>query len=462
MKLSKKQQYHLEPPQGLMNDPNGLVWFQGRYYVFFQWNRFRKDHSYKEWGLFTSRDLVRWEFRGGAIRPGSTWDQSGVHSGSALVIDGQLCAFYTGSDKSGGKRRSSQCLAVSRDGRTFAKQGVFLHTPEGFTEHFRDPKAFPAPEGGYDLVLGGQRTSGKGAVVLCRSRDGFRWHYSHILAFADDHEMVECPDLFRLDGQDLLLYCPQRRDPESDQVISSQAVYKPVDFDPHTGVLGDQDLETGFSLLDQGFDFYAPQTFLAPDGRRILTAWMSRMEDEQERIFGEEEPRIHCLTLPRELAYRGGRLCQLPVRELYQLPVQSVSVQETAGGGFTARLTRRTWRLHLEMTSAPAGLHLELGECSLHWDGSHLRFIRQNWADHGFQERLVSLEMLESIEIWSDVSSIEIFINGGSAVFSARIFPDRTAPEIRVTGTGRNVKPEILEILADAGVCYCPPEASEQ
>ena len=82
----KKQQYHLEPPRGLMNDPNGLAYFNGRYYVFFQWNRFAKNHSYKEWGFFTSEDLLHWNFEGSALLPNQPYDQCGGYSGCGYVI----------------------------------------------------------------------------------------------------------------------------------------------------------------------------------------------------------------------------------------------------------------------------------------------------------------------------------------------------------------------------------------
>ena len=85
--------------------------------------------------------------------------------------------------------------------------------------------------------------------------------------------------------------------------------------------------------MDQGFDFYAPQTFTSPDGRKILFAWMSRMEEEEEKLFGEGESSIHCMTLPREISYRNGELCQLPVRELEKsLCIHKISEQERQSG----------------------------------------------------------------------------------------------------------------------------------
>lgn len=448
VRLDKKQRYHLEPPEGLMNDPNGLVWFRDRYYVFFQWNRFKKDHSHKEWGLFTSKDLLKWEFQSGAIRPGEPYDHSGVHSGSAFVIDGCLYAFYTGSDKSGGRRKSRQCLAVSEDGEHFQKKGVLLDTPAEFTEHFRDPKVFRAGENIFFMVVGAQRQNGKGAIALCRSKDGRNWKYSHILATSDGHEMIECPDLFRLNGQDVLLYCLQRRDNEKDQVILAHSVYQMVDFDTQTGTVSGTDLEYGYGTPDAGFDFFAPQTFETPDGRRILLAWMSRMNDEQERALAEQEPRIHCLTLPRELSVEKGRLVQRPARELYRLLREEIPVTGNGEGLCSVQTDTRSYHLMLEAEHCPEGLRVELGEASLQWDGAKCTLARQNWA--GADEvRTCALDGLHRVEIWADTSSLEIFLNGGEAVMSARVFPQLSAAAVTVTGMPGNASVTVRRIRAD-------------
>ena len=106
--MNKEQGYHLEPSVGLLNDPNGLVFYKGIYHVFFQWNRFEKNHSYKEWGHFTSKDLVKWKREGSALLPDQPYERNGVYSGSACVKNGRLYLYYTGNDKSGCIRKSSQ------------------------------------------------------------------------------------------------------------------------------------------------------------------------------------------------------------------------------------------------------------------------------------------------------------------------------------------------------------------
>lgn len=314
MENEQEQGYHLEPSVGLLNDPNGLVFYKGIYHVFFQWNRFEKNHSYKEWGHFTSKDLVKWKREGSALLPDQPYERNGVYSGSACVKNGRLYLYYTGNDKSGGIRKSSQCLAVTEDGKTFIKKGIILATPSAFTEHFRDPKVWKT-ENGYYMVIGAQKKDGQGAVALCSSQDGENWNYDRILAETKQYEMIECPDFFKIDGQKILVYCLQHRDNEKDTSQESFTVYKNILFDEEKNQEV-QDLDEGCRRLDQGFDFYAPQTFEIPDGRRILFAWMSRMNDEEEKKFSQGEKSIHCMTLPREISYKNGELCQMPIKEL--------------------------------------------------------------------------------------------------------------------------------------------------
>lgn len=445
-----KQEYHLESYRGLLNDPNGLAWFGGKYYVFFQWNRFEKNHSYKEWGLFTSKDLLRWHFEGSALIPDQEYDRNGVYSGSGYVIRNQLYLFYTGNSKKGERRKSSQCLAVTEDGRRYQKKGVILNTPEGYTEHFRDPKVFQGKRSGYYMVVGGQKRNGKGAIALCYSADGETWNYLGTLAESRQYEMIECPDLFELDGKTILLFNPQNRDNTADKPIASFSAYKLEEFDEENGTFQDASLDDGFEIMDAGFDFYAPQTFLSPDGRRILFAWMSRMEEEQEKAFSKTEPNIHCLTLPRELSLHGGKLCQKPARELYGLLGQEiVAVHES--DVWTINPDNHTFFMHIQRIGEEQDLYITFHqeEAELVYVSEEKRFVfsRKNWVDGTVEVRSAETDRWDEMEIWSDYSSLEIFVNEGQIVFSARIFPDSVKPKIVVKGLGENIRIQTKEIM---------------
>ena len=117
-------------------------------------------------GPFIIEELVKWKREGSALLPDQPYERNGVYSGSACVKNGRLYLYYTGNDKSGGIRKSSQCLAVTEDGKTFIKKGIILATPSAFTEHFRDPKVWKT-ENGYYMVIGAQKKTDKEL-----------WHYA--------------------------------------------------------------------------------------------------------------------------------------------------------------------------------------------------------------------------------------------------------------------------------------------
>ncbi|MCI8585268.1 MAG: sucrose-6-phosphate hydrolase [Lachnospiraceae bacterium] len=448
--VSKRQRYHLEPPTGLLNDPNGLSWFDGKYRIFFQWNRLKKDHSYKEWGLFTSRDLLSWQFEGSALTPGQTYDRNGVYSGSGQVIGGRLCLFYTGNFKEDGRRISSQCLAVTEDGRQYCKEGVILRTPEEYTGHFRDPKVFRGKNSDYFMVIGGQRKNHKGAIALCRAEDVRNWEYQGTLAVSEQYEMIECPDLFELDGRWVLLYNPQKRSIDTDLPEPGFSAYKLGAFDEAAVRFDHPDLDTDFAKLDAGFDFYAPQTFETPDGRRLLLAWMSGMDGKQEAAFGKGEPNIHCLTIPRELSLRGGKLCQRPARELYtRLGRRVDAVWETTGVRGNPAGRAFFLKLKREDVNRCFQIILQGGEAAIWYAPDERRLVvsRRSWTANQEECREVRLERLEELEIWSDQSSMEIFVNGGETVLSARIFPGKEQAEIELLGIEENADIQICEIV---------------
>lgn len=447
--ISKKQKIHLEAPKGLMNDPNGLCWYKGELYVFFQWNRFSKDHSYKEWGLFKSSNLLDWDFHGSAIVPDQEYDNNGVYSGNALEIDGKMHIYYTGNTKPNGIRKTYQCLAETDDGELFQKKGIILNTPKDFTEHFRDPFVWKGKDQKYYMVVGAQKVSGKGAIALYKSCDGKKWNYIGILAESDNCEMIECPVVFSLGEQQILLFCSQHRDNDKDEVLWSESLYQLGEWEPQTGDFTVGNLDEKYSRLDWGMDFYAPQTVCMPDGRTILFAWMSQMDGEQTEIFGEGEPNVHCMTLPRELTLRENRICQRPARELYQLLDDHIQIpkeknhfqQETIAE--MVSLSERTWYCKMELLQQEGIFELNINQSEVVFcydpGEKQLVFQRKSWIRDGLEQKEVILEKLDDLEIWFDTSSIEIFINGGSVVLSARVIPTQQHTKIRFQKSSKDM-----------------------
>ena len=398
-------QWHPAPVTGLMNDPNGFIWFAGRYHLFYQWNPLGCEHRYKCWGHWSSADLVHWQHEPMALMPDEEYDRNGCYSGSAVDNNGVLTLCYTGNVKfDDGGRTAWQCLAVQNDDGTFAKLGPVLPLPDGYTGHVRDPKVW-RHDGQWYMVLGAQDQHKRGKVLLFTSADLHTWASCGEIAghgvngLTDAGYMWECPDLFALDGTHVLICCPQGLAREPHRYLNTYpAVWMSGAFDYQTPAFAHDELHE----LDAGFEFYAPQTTVAEDGRRILIGWMG-VPDGEEML---QPTRVRELeTLREDEHHWQGRASDAPVLEgtrlEFELSASCVNV-DFAGA---LRLIMDDAGIRLERAS------LETGETlTRYWQGTvhHLRVL-------------------------CDRSSVEIFINHGEGVMSSRYFPDHPA-QVRFEG----------------------------
>ena len=270
-------QWHLAPVSGLLNDPNGFCQVAGRYHLFYQWNPLTCNHTYKCWGHWSSADLLHWRHEPIALMPDEEYDRNGCYSGSAVEFEGTLTLCYTGNVKfPDGGRTAWQCLATENADGTFSKLGPVLPLPEGYTGHVRDPKVW-RQDGRWYMVLGAQDVQQRGKVLLFTASDLRDWRLVGEIAghdvngLANGGYMWECPDLFPLADTHLLICCPQGLAREAQRFLNTYpAVWMAGRFDAERGAFDHGPLHE----LDSGFEFYAPQTMLAEDGRRLLVGWM--------------------------------------------------------------------------------------------------------------------------------------------------------------------------------------------
>lgn len=407
---------HLEPEKGLLNDPNGLTYYDGKYYVFHQWNRFKMDHSYKEWGLFTSQDLLHWQNEGSAILPDSPKDKDGVYSGSAVVDKNKLHVFFTGNTKTNNQRKSYQRQAILNSNHSFIKDNDAIETPDDYTEHFRDPYITKENKE-WELILGAQTKNYQGAVGIFTSDNLKDWQYRGIYYTNSTlDQMCECPNLVGFGEKKVLLVCPQKREINPDKDISSYAGYmvgkqKNYKFLPKTDI----------KHLDLGFDFYAPQVFEDKQGRKIMLAWMSRMSEEQEKKcptckFGY----VHCLTLPRELILKNDKLYQLPLKE-YKDSAILVNKYQDENIEFNSTKDFDIYEINLQ-ENADFQISLFNQNIQLNYKDGQLIFRRKNWLNDQYEEKNIEIENIKKLEFYCDRSALEIFINDGEEVMSSRFF----------------------------------------
>ncbi|MFP9229951.1 glycoside hydrolase family 32 protein [Pectobacterium cacticida] len=417
--------WHLSPCVGLLNDPNGFIHHNGRYHLFYQWNPLACAHGAKFWGHWSSVDLVNWRHEPVALVPSESYESHGCYSGSAVVDRGAIVLIYTGNVKyDDGSRTAFQCLARENAHGEYDKLGAVLTLPDGYTGHVRDPKVWRHDNRWY-MVLGAQDRDLQGKVLLYRSEDLLAWEKigeiagSRLGGLGEFGYMWECPDLFPLDGNDILICCPQGIPAEDERYLNTfQAGYFIGSLDYHNGLYSHQ----GFQELDLGFEFYAPQTTLSEDGRRLLFGWMSIPDDNEFFEPTIDYGWIHTMTCPRELTLHGDRIYQRPARELQQLRRQHVTWQGTADYAAPLRMCSAE-----TIISVQGEFQLSLAsQLVLCWDGERVTMSRHNRRT-GDPEHRYWRGPLRQLQLLCDRSSIEVFINEGEAVMSARYFSENDA-----------------------------------
>lgn len=447
--------FHLSSYVGWMNDPNGFSVYGDRYHLFYQYNPYDTVWGPMHWGHARSKDLLHWEFLPAALAPDIPADKDGCFSGSAAQLpDGRQLLMYTGVSRAPGEEErnlQTQCVAVG-DGVNYEKYAFNpvldqKDLPQGASPwDFRDPKLWLEPDGTFRCVAGACLERGGCGVLRFRSTDGFHWEKDGILE--ENHRgygiMWECPDYFTLNGRQVLLIsaiavenleAPEGVLPSGNQVLC---------------LMGQEDVQGRFcqermQAVDCGLDFYAPQTLLAPDGRRIMIAWMQDWNGLAHRPaqslgwFGQ-------MTLPRELSVRDDQLIQVPIRELEtlrgepafreQLRLSGARRLETAGDGMLDLIIQTSpvqgggafsleldWgdalQVSVEFDPISSQLSLERSGCALSKDAPRSRRCR-------VRERKGALELRAIL----DRFSLELFVNGGEQVLSCVVYPPDQKPEI--------------------------------
>jgi beta-fructofuranosidase len=431
--------YHLAARAGWINDPNGLVWFDGWYHAFYQHHPYSTQWGPMHWGHARSKDLVRWEHLPVALAPEGPEDKDGCFSGSAVVDGDTLALIYTGHKFHGDPSDEYnlyqvQCLATSRDGIHFERQGMVLDTPEGL-HHFRDPKVWREGECWYMVV--GARVGDIGQVRLYRSADLRHWQDAGIFAQAEAEMgyMWECPDCFALGDRRVLMFSPQGMAAEGyERRNLFQSGYLLGDWQPgQPFVHGSEFIE-----LDSGHDFYAPQSFLTPDGRRMVIGWLDMWESP---LPEQQDGWAGMLSLPRELSLGAdNRLLMRPAQEVESLrrawfpwPVSTLNNQQITVADCCEAMEVN---LHWDMANSCAEQYgLNFGEgLRVYVDNQMQRLVlERRYPQYGLcGSRSVPLPTGSTLNLrlFFDSSSIEVFVNDGEACLSSRIYPDAQRREL--------------------------------
>ena len=456
--------FHLSPYVGWMNDPNGFSFYQGQYHMFYQYHPYDSHWGPMHWGHAVSRDLLHWSHLPAALAPDMYYDRDGCFSGNAIEMpDGRQMLMYTGVQRGPQTDGSPEDIQTQNlafgDGVNYVK---YEHNPVlteadlpegGSREHFRDPKLWQCPDGSWRAVTVNDHIGEGGEVLLYESGDLLHWKL--LGPIATNHNRIglmwECPDFFPLDGYDVLL-------------ASAQDML-PKDFEYHNGngtfyYLGHWDEENRqYTVLsdhavDYGIDFYAPQTVLTPDGRRVMIGWMQNWDTCN--LHTPSIPWFGQMSLPRELSVRNGILYQQPIRELEGLRRGEVSYQAVSLENEEVCLPGirgRTVDLELELepeqgqalfnrfavrfakddtyhTTCSFRPHESVLKIDRKFSGSRRAIIHQRRAKVRHVGGRLKLRLI------LDRYSCEVFVNDGEKVLSMTVSTERDADEISFFADG--------------------------
>lgn len=414
-----RPRYHFAPPAQWMNDPNGTIYHNGYYHVFYQHNPYDDVWEHMHWGHARSRDMVHWEHQPIALWPSQEQNEEHCYSGCAAVNDqGQPILIYTsvGPGPRGGRPDNFQWGALGdSEWQTWQKHpqnplmDLKTHGGPAFLGDWRDPYVFEAG-GRTFLVIGGvfDETS---AVALYEAEDGSlaKWRYLKLLYTEprDQTRFLECPNFIQVGDKWVLLTSP----------------YRPVEY-----VAGDFDLDTltftpqRRGVLDAGYNdlavanFYATNTLHAPDGRCILLGWM--------RGFGPGRGWSGYLSVPRVFTIDDDyQPRQTPVQELDALRGNHHKAQNQALDSNVANLDR------VNNASLEIQLTLDPGDAAQ----SGIRLVPTDSAEKTieiiFNRQVLLVDGVPTpidweygqqlqLRLYLDGAGIELFANGGRVALS--------------------------------------------
>ena len=459
-----RPQFHFTPAKNFMNDPNGLVYYQGEYHLFYQHNPQGNAWGHMSWGHAVSTDMLHWRHLPVAIP-----EEEGkymIYSGSAVVDwrnTSGLCKTGEGNDRScliviytaAGKDSQRQNLAYSNDrGRTWTNYSgnpvTDLSQPD-----FRDPKVFwyeAQKKWVMVAVLADERK-----LMILDSANLRDWKLGSSFGPAGDSVgQWECPDLFELPvtgTKEKKWVLIVNRNPGA-PAGGTGTKYFIGSFD---GTQFKNEMPEGQEFwADYGKDFYATNTFAdvpASDGRKIWMGWISNWQ------YANVEPTVvwrGAQSIPRTLELRsfpdGIRLVQQPVREMKTLRgkefrLENVSIAEANRRIREAGISGNTVEIEAEFEtkdSKEMGFRVLRGEAqetlvgisgpekSVFIDRNHAGELSYSKEAAGRHSARIHQTSKVKLQIFIDRSSVEAFVNEGEITLTDRVYPLQRAGDIEI------------------------------
>lgn len=419
-----RPQLHFTAPQNWMNDPNGLIYYQGQYHLFYQHFPYTCEWGTMHWGHAVSNDFVHFQHLPIALYPSKSYDRNGCFSGSAIEYNGKMYLYYTSIkyakenpeyvhvQYSDDDLIASQSLVISNDGYTFDNKNnkhqvidVIKDTSIGDHRHTRDPKVWIGKNNHIYMIVGSKVFTSKGyagEILFYESEDGIHFQYKNKFVDETIGDMWECPDLFQIDNQYYLVFSPEHINQPPQPV--SNAVIMPVSFDEDTCTLQRMG---NYMYLDYGLDFYAPQTFLDENQQRTMFGWM-RM-----RKPAKGDQWVGMLTYPRVISQKNGHIYQNVHPHIQSLFVEDIKTIDFSQPFYLKISLDKDDKINL------GGLKLEIRNDCLYCDRKEISIIADKVCN---ENQTPMLNGQYDLEIYYDHHIFEIYINGGYYVLSQIVY----------------------------------------
>ena len=430
-----RPRYHFAAPAGWLNDPNGIIRWNGEYHLFYQHNPVEARWGPPHWGHAVSRDLVHWEDRPVALTPEMRpVDAGGCWSGCAVDDDGTPTFLYTGvRDTNLGEQTT--CLATGDDTLTNWQKfdnNPLVRTPTdlGIThKSYRDPYVWREGDTWYQVI--GTSIGGRGQALLYRSEDLRSWEYLNPLVsqelratFDDECHTWECVNFFKLEDQHVLIV----------SLATDKALTYPIAFIGH--YQDQQFYPKSVQRVDWGYHgFYAPLAMRDDGGRRLMWGWLQEQRAVEAQL---QAGWSGIMSLPRVLTFEEGKLCTRFAPELEILRRQEMRIDDLSldGEHLVAGLEAS---LELQVTftrdrATRSGLRFAYSsEETLHvfvdWEAEQFVIDRQNL---GIEPSMSSPVQHADFEALGETVRLHLYLDGSALelvaddhlAMSARLYPD--------------------------------------
>lgn len=412
---------HLRAPRNWINDPNGFIYYKGKYHMFYQYFPYGSRWGTMHWGHAVSENLINWVHKDIALHPSKVEDQNGCFSGSAIEWKDKLYLYYTGVRYEevnpedihlclNDRFVSSQLMITSEDGEQFDNfQGKKVVVPMineeelGSKTHTRDPKVWRGTDAWY-MILGSTNSNQKGEVLFYKSTDLENWIYVNRAVNEVFGWMCECPDYFKIEDAQVMLFSPMGvlKDGYAEE---NHALCALVDFTEENCEL---EISETYQFLDYGLDLYAPQSTLDQDGNRVVAAWARMPEPVDDKWIG-----MYCI--PRIVKVKNNHIYFTPHPDAVEAFTKEVSQGQNIQKG--------CYRICLNLDNNE---NLEIGgyEITRRDDKIYTDRTKVYPKTKGLRVQFETPLITEgnSLDIYVDENFIEIYINEGEYVLSNVVY----------------------------------------